>query len=467
MSAKTRLIFEGENRTTRAFNSISGSLGRMGTQLRTLAFSAKGFVGILAGGALARALKGQVDYADQVAKTSKTLQTSTEIVSGLGFAAERSNLSFDQLKRGLGNYQDAVAEARKGSKQFADSFNNLALSAHALSRLPLDQQIGIIADQLNKISDPSTKVDVARQLFGGSRGQEFLQLLEEGSTGIAALTAQAREFGVVVGGDQAAAAERAADEMTNLSRSFQGLLLQLADSGALNGLSLLLKSIGELIRLFGGTPKAASSAADGMTIVIDKGNKLNETIRESVALSRDFANVYKAPAINPTVQIIKPVREETEKVKNELFGLQSTLSSAITAGAEEGSQGMSAVFSAALQRMFADLAASSFLQLLTRLLPGLAGGGASGAGSGIAKLFGFAMGGVVPGPMGAPQLAVVHGGESIVPAGSTVSGAGNVYNIDARGAGPNAAAEIRAAIQQAERQTIAKILDQKRRGRFR
>ena len=33
------------------------------------------------------------------------------------------------------------------------------------------------------------------------------------------------------------------------------------------------------------------------------------------------------------------------------------------------------------------------------------------------NLPGFASGGVVPGPLGAPQLAVVHGGETIIPAG--------------------------------------------------
>lgn len=40
-------------------------------------------------------------------------------------------------------------------------------------------------------------------------------------------------------------------------------------------------------------------------------------------------------------------------------------------------------------------------------------------------LLGFATGGIVPGPIGAPQLAVVHGGESITPPGQ--SGGTNIY----------------------------------------
>jgi hypothetical protein len=46
---------------------------------------------------------------------------------------------------------------------------------------------------------------------------------------------------------------------------------------------------------------------------------------------------------------------------------------------------------------------------------------------GAAPVSGFAAGGVVPGPMGAPQLAVVHGGETITPAGGGGGGFTFVY----------------------------------------
>jgi hypothetical protein len=38
------------------------------------------------------------------------------------------------------------------------------------------------------------------------------------------------------------------------------------------------------------------------------------------------------------------------------------------------------------------------------------------------NLLGFAEGGVVPGPMGAPRLAVVHGGETVIPANKGARG---------------------------------------------
>lgn len=73
---------------------------------------------------------------------------------------------------------------------------------------------------------------------------------------------------------------------------------------------------------------------------------------------------------------------------------------------------------------------------------GLVTGGIGAVGSGIGAVggfLGFDTGGVVPGPVGSPQLAVVHGGETILPTHRQSFGAGTVINLtvnalDARGA---------------------------------
>lgn len=64
-------------------------------------------------------------------------------------------------------------------------------------------------------------------------------------------------------------------------------------------------------------------------------------------------------------------------------------------------------------------------------------GGVSGAFSAFKGLLGFATGGTVPGPLGSPQLAVVHGGETISPSGGSGSGTFNITintsgGVDAR-----------------------------------
>ena len=52
-----------------------------------------------------------------------------------------------------------------------------------------------------------------------------------------------------------------------------------------------------------------------------------------------------------------------------------------------------------------------------------------GAVSGVKGLLGFDSGGIVPGPMGSPQLAVVHGGETILPTHKQSMNSANSANI--------------------------------------
>ena len=56
----------------------------------------------------------------------------------------------------------------------------------------------------------------------------------------------------------------------------------------------------------------------------------------------------------------------------------------------------------------------------------------SNAAGKVSKFFGSAEGGIVPGPIGAPVPAIVHGGETITPPGK--SGGGNVFNFNFTGA---------------------------------
>lgn len=82
--------------------------------------------------------------------------------------------------------------------------------------------------------------------------------------------------------------------------------------------------------------------------------------------------------------------------------------------------------------------------------------------SSIGSFFGgfFDNGGVVPGPIGAPRLAVVHGGEVVLNSSQqrAMAGGGTVYNIDARGAQRGVSREIQAAILQAEGRAVTRAI---------
>lgn len=70
---------------------------------------------------------------------------------------------------------------------------------------------------------------------------------------------------------------------------------------------------------------------------------------------------------------------------------------------------------------------------LGNVLKGIPGSGLSLIGGAISHIPGFADGGVVGGPVGAPQLAVVHGGETVVPFGRQASASNTTIVVNVAG----------------------------------
>lgn len=101
-----------------------------------------------------------------------------------------------------------------------------------------------------------------------------------------------------------------------------------------------------------------------------------------------------------------------------------------------------------------------------------AGGGGRGGilgalgpiGSLVGRLFSFQGGGIVPGPPEMPQLAVVHGGEQIVPRDER---GGNTFLIDARGAQRGVSAEIMRAIRLSEERAVIRSVSGVKEARLR
>lgn len=81
--------------------------------------------------------------------------------------------------------------------------------------------------------------------------------------------------------------------------------------------------------------------------------------------------------------------------------------------------------------------------ILSKLIPDLPGAGVIS--SVINAIPGFATGGVVPGPFGAPMLAMVHGGETIIPAGASGGGGGTTvvnFNVYSESLDPTAVGSL-------------------------
>ena len=179
-------------------------------------------------------VKKTIDATDKIGKLSIRLGESTEFLSEMGFVAERSGVRIEAMQVGIQRANRRIAE-------FA--MLNRGVAAGAIQRLGLqvkntdgsvksfEQILPELADSLNKVSDSGEKVRLAFQLFD-TEGVSFIQILNEGSSGIEKLRTRAQALGKTISGEMAKDAADAADAILDLETAFGGLSREISISAA-------------------------------------------------------------------------------------------------------------------------------------------------------------------------------------------------------------------------------------------
>jgi hypothetical protein len=167
--------------------SITGTIGKL-TGVFTSLFVA--FEGI----------KHGFEAFDSLEKHNIDLLRTTEILGGNGQAASawsvianEMGLSLDTIDRGFAKLAtDMNAAANPALKQMGIT----AEDARGKLR-PLNDVIGDVADYMHRHAGAANLSALANQLFGRS-GYELLPILEQGRAGIAAITDEARKYGLIL-----------------------------------------------------------------------------------------------------------------------------------------------------------------------------------------------------------------------------------------------------------------------------
>lgn len=227
MATKQKLIFEGDNRTGRAFREIDGSLGKMGKSINGAMSSLKGFAGILSAGLVGKAVKDSLDFADKIGKLNTRLGASTEFLSQMKFAAEQTGVSFETFTMGLQRMQRRVAEAAAGTGEAKGALQELGVSAERLVGLSLDDQFDVISEALNGVGNESDKVRLAMKLFD-SEGVALLQTMEGGAEAVRGLRNEANELGATLTSDMVDSATKAKDAIGRIETAVGSLTNELA-----------------------------------------------------------------------------------------------------------------------------------------------------------------------------------------------------------------------------------------------
>lgn len=216
---------------------------------------------VAAGGALAFAIKGAIDNADEMSKTAQKVGVTTEALSRLNYAAGLSDVTLQQLSTGLGRLTQSMSQIAQGAagpaKMAFDALGISALTATGQLRSS-DDVLADVAEKFASMEDGATKTALAIALFGRS-GADLIPMLNMGKAGLSALATEADRLGITLSTSAGRSAEAFNDSLTRLQSVFTGIINRI--------MTAVLPALDEFSDKISDPAFAESAEAIGLAIV--------------------------------------------------------------------------------------------------------------------------------------------------------------------------------------------------------
>ena len=81
-------------------------------------------------------------------------------------AAEQNGVAAEQLEQAMAKLQARIGQATTGNAAAEKGFKDLGLSVRDLAALPADQQLGRVADAINRLDSPSQRAAASVGVLG-------------------------------------------------------------------------------------------------------------------------------------------------------------------------------------------------------------------------------------------------------------------------------------------------------------
>jgi len=210
-------LFADDSALVRGLRSAQQKLAAFGAAVRSMGTKMLGLGASLVA-PLALAAKAFADTGSQLNDMAARTGVSVEALSELGYAAQQSGSSLEDVEKAIRIMQRTITGAVNGSDQAAQALERVGLSAEALASLKPEQQFAAIAAALQGIQDPTQRAAAAMGVLGKS-GTALLPMAAD----LGALRAEARRLGVVMSGGQAKLADDLGDAFDRVKASLQGV----------------------------------------------------------------------------------------------------------------------------------------------------------------------------------------------------------------------------------------------------
>lgn len=215
--------------------SVTGSIGSMGKVL------AGGFLGGLAIGGLTEIIRSSrqvVQGVAEIGNEARRAGISAQAFQDWKYVADQNRISVDALVDGFKELSLRADEfITTGVGPAAEAFGRLGYRAEDLKR-KLKDPSALMLEILGRLEgmDKAAQIRIADEVFGGTGGERFVELLGQGEGRLRDTIARAHETGAVLDDEMIAKAEdldrRFRDLQSSAGNFFKRVIVEAADAGA-------------------------------------------------------------------------------------------------------------------------------------------------------------------------------------------------------------------------------------------
>lgn len=216
----------GDNVSLKRAIASSGAMMRRFANVAASAAKAVKVASVIAAAAFAVGVKRAMSYNDELAKTADKAGIATEQLAALRQVASLSGVSADNLTASLRFLRKGLGEAMAGTGQAMQALDSLGLSAEELSKKTPTEQLELIAESMDGVTNSSKRTLLAMQLFGKS-GEGMLTVFGAGAEALREAAQRAEFFGTAISRIDASKIEQANDAASLLGERAKGAFTQI------------------------------------------------------------------------------------------------------------------------------------------------------------------------------------------------------------------------------------------------
>lgn len=219
VKADTRGFVDGMNDAIKALNkkkkAVEDSLVGVGKLAAAVA---------AAGAAVGYFTVRATNMAEALAKLSEKTGVSVEQLSALKYAAYLSDVSIEELAKGMNILARNMLEAQSGTGEAKDAFNALGIAVMETGGQlkATDKMLLELADKFSRMEDGPGKAALAMRIFGRS-GADLIPFLNQGAAGIEKLRQEAERLGIILDTQTAKEAQEFNDNLKRLQATGDAL----------------------------------------------------------------------------------------------------------------------------------------------------------------------------------------------------------------------------------------------------